>query len=203
VRVNGLAAFVVLVSAVTLVVAGGAGATRGVQLRFATVTHGDSQPTLSGEVFGRPYWSVVADTVSVALLGWENALSKEDEAKIQNVEFQTHFAIGVVIPEPTSGYTVTIRRITVQRITKSKRQFCIVADLKKPPPGTAVEQRGFYAQHVVQLSSRRFRVDEFHWAIPKAWVLRESRGALLGVSTVGSAAAHDLHRSGKPGVCHA
>jgi hypothetical protein len=203
VRVNALVAVVVAMSAATLLLAGGAGATRGVQLRFTTVTHGNSQPTIPGEVFGRVYWNAVADSVLNAELSFENALSKEEEATLQNVEFQTHFVIGVVIPEPTSGWTVTIRRVTVQRVTKSKRQFCIVADLKRPPPGTAVQPKAFYAEHVVQLSSSRFRIDQFHWAIPKRWVLRESRGKLLGTSMVGSATAHDLHRSGTPSICRA
>jgi hypothetical protein len=195
----------VMVSALgaLLVLAGSASATRGAQLRFTTVTHGASQPTLPGEVFGRVYWNAVADTALIAVASFENALSKDEEATLQNVEFQSHFVIGVIVPERTSGYTVTIRRITLQRISRSKRQFCIVADLKRPQPGTAVEPKGFYAEHVVQLSSRRFRLDQFHWAVPKTRVLRESRGTLLGTSIVGTAAAHDLHRSGKPALCRA
>ena len=179
-----------------------AGATSGTPLRFTTVTQGSSQPTVPSERLGRTL-ALVMTSIGMTY-GVEVTLTKEEFAKLQAVSFQTHFAIAVSYAARTSGYSVTIKRIALQRISRSRRQFCVVAQVTPPKTGAAVIQRGTYAEHIVKLSANRFRVDEFHWAIPTAYVLRSTTGKLLDVSRAGGG---NLGRAtkvtGRPAACRA
>ena len=65
-----------------------------------------------------------------------------------------------VVKQRTSGYRVTIKRATLQRISRSMR-------------------------HLVAMSNARFRIDQLHWAIPTRFVVRNTAGALLTVSRTG------------------
>jgi hypothetical protein len=191
-----------IVLAAALLSAPSAGASSGTRLPFTTVTQGSSQPTVPNERLGRTI-ALVMPTIGHTY-GLEVTLTKAEFAKLQGIGFQTHFAIGISLAARTSGYSVTIKGITLQRISRSKRQFCIVAQVTSPKPGDAVIQRGTYAEHTVQLSSNRFRIDEFHWAIPTRFVLRSTAGKLLDVSKSGGGYnGYGAKVTGKAAACRA
>ena len=116
---------------VAALAAGSAGATNAKLLSFTTISHGSSQPTVSAERnFGKAFVDVISRVTDTG--GWTNFVPKADATKIEGVKYQTHFVIGVLVPERTTGYSVTIKRITLQRISPSRRQFCIVARVDGP-----------------------------------------------------------------------
>jgi hypothetical protein len=192
-----------VVLAAALLSSPGAGAATGKPLAFVTVTQGASQPTAAIEHNWGKAFALVMTSISDAY-AFQTLLSKDEFETLQAVSFQTHFVIGVVVPEHTSGYSVTIKRITLQRISPSRRQFCIVARVDAPKQGKAIVQEGRLTEQTVKLSSRRFRIDEFHWAIPTRWVVRESRGKLLGASRAGGGYnGYGAKVTGKAAACRA
>jgi hypothetical protein len=80
-----------------------------------------------------------------------------------------------VVKQRTSGYRVTIKRATLQRISRSMR-------------------------HLVAMSNARFRIDQLHWAIPTRFVVRNTAGALLTVSRTGGSRGNSFVSS-KPKLC--
>jgi len=121
-----------------------------------------------------------------------NALTSAAKAKLDAFRFEHRFLIGALLTTKTSGYSVTVKTIRLQRLSRSKRQFCVTASVTKPAPGKPVINRLWFAIHAVSLSADPYRVDEFHWNIPKAWVLRDTRNKLLDVSHDGT------NQQGKP-----
>ena len=185
---------------VAALAAGSAGATSAKLLSFTTISHGSSQPTVSAERnFGKAFVDVISRVTDTG--GWTNFVPKADATKIEGVKYQTHFVSGVLVPERTTGYSVTIKRITLQHISPSRRQFCIAARVDGPKPGEAILREGRYAQHTVRLSSRPFQVDQFHWSIPTTWVVRESRRKALGASTGPVTAGVGARTTGKVAQC--
>jgi hypothetical protein len=120
------------------------------------------------------------------------ALGPAASAKLNAVHFEHIFLIGALLTTKTSGYSLSIKGIRLQRLSRSKRQFCVTAAITKPRPGQAVNPRVWFAMHIVSLSADPYRIDEVHWAIPKAWVLRDRHGKLLAVSHEGT------NQQGKP-----
>jgi hypothetical protein len=90
----------------------------------------------------------------------------------------------------------------LQRVSRAVRQLCVIASVEKPRPGEAVVTRPYYSAHVVAMSSARFRIDEFHWAIPARFVLRNTAGGLLAVSRFGGS-LNNSFVSSKPKLCRA
>src|SRR2546421_2247250 len=86
------------------------------------------------------------------------ALNAQAKAKFDAFRFEHRFLIGVVLTTRTSGYSVTIKRIGLQRVTPSRRQFCVVAAITKPAPGQAVVSHLWLAMHAVSLSADPYRV---------------------------------------------
>jgi hypothetical protein len=175
-------------------------AASGIPLRFINVTHGSTQPAVSGEHVRKAWAEIVP---SINYVGGA-ALTKQDVAHLEAIHYMTHFAIGVIYVAPTSGYSVSVKRITLQRISRTKRQFCVIAAINGPATGQPVVQRAFYADQFVKLSSRRFRIDQLHWAIPMRWVLRSTSGKLLGVSVPGGAPSGvwpGTRPDARPGLC--
>jgi len=112
--------------------------------------------------------------------------------QLDEIKFEHRFLIGVLLTAKTSGYKATIGRIGLQKLGGNKRQFCIRAEIAKPKPRQPVVNHLWFAMHIVSLSADPYRIDEFHWNVPKAWVLRDTRGKLLGVSHEGT------NQRGKP-----
>jgi hypothetical protein len=106
-----------------------------------------------------------------------------------------------VLKKRTSGYRVTIKRVVLQRISRSARQFCVIASVEKPRAGEPIVARPYFSAHAVALSSARFRLDEFHYAIPTRFVVRGTNGQLLTVSRAGGSRDFYTKPTGKPKLC--
>ncbi|MFY9578747.1 MAG: hypothetical protein WAQ33_05435 [Gaiellaceae bacterium] len=165
---------------------------------FSTVVQVARPPKLTA-VVGTTWVNVATTAAEAESFAW--MLNTTERSKVEAVKLASHFLIGVTIVRRSSGYGVTIKRVTLQQAPRAKRQFCIVAKIDRPGPGEAVTIEPFVAQHVVTLSSRRFRIDQFHWAIPQAFVLRNTKDMLLAASKDGS--GPDRKNSGNASICHA
>ena len=180
-----------------------AGAPAATVLKFTTIAH-DSKPAGSDE----PSWDVMkvgdvhASIVPNAgqMTYWYYAFPTADERKFDALNWNTHFVFAAWMKQRTSGYKLTIKRVAVQRISRTARQLCLIASIEKPRPGEAVVVRPSFSAHAVAMSSARFRVDHLHWAIPTRFVLRNTTGALLTVSRVGGA-RNNSFVSSKPKLC--
>ena len=184
VRVLVVAALLAAVAA-TARAAGPASATTA--LKFKTISHdehpvGPDEPTYAAPVL-RP-GDVTART------------------KLDAVDFNRSFVFAAWSKQRTTGYRLTVKRILLQRVSRSVRQLCVIATVEKPRPGQAVVVHPTFAEHIVSVSSRRFRIDQFHYAIPSRFVLRGVNGGLLAVSRFGGS-FNDMFVSGRPKLCKA
>ena len=192
-----------IVFAALVVVGLATAATKPAVLKFATVVH-DSKPVGSDE----PYWDV---TKLGEVRGWiiQDAATMTyeyflfptaDQKKFDALDWNTHFVFLAATKQRSSGYRLTIKRVSLQRISRSARQLCVIASVEKPRVGQPVVVRPYFATHAVAVSSARFRIDQFHWAIPTRYVVRNPSGALLAVSRTGGSLGKDFV-SGRPKLC--
>jgi hypothetical protein len=136
--------------------AGAAPATNRV-LAFATVTHGTVPWKLPGD--GRQAWAEIVNRVV-------DAPGQGDE-----VDFRKYFGVYAYVMRPTSGYSLTIQRVLLQRFG-SYRQVCAVAVVGRPS-GAVMQQRSLSA-HYVKIKRGRLGLD-----VPDHIVLRERRAGVL------------------------
>ena len=172
-------------------------------LGFTTVVR-DSKPVGSDE----PYWEVmkvgevrawiIPDATTMTY--WYYAFPTADQRRFDAVDWNSHFVFAATTKQRSSGYALTIKRISLQRISASARQLCVIASIEKPRPGEAVVVRPYFSSHAVAMTSARFRIDQFHWAIPTRFVVRNTTGALLTVSRNGGSFGKSFV-SGKPKLC--
>jgi hypothetical protein len=184
-----------------LVASAAAATPHGKAQRFTSLLKSDKEaaPGINGATSTSVY---VAPDANYSLF-FVNALTDAAKAKLDAVRFEHTFLIGVLLGRRTSGYSVTIKRITLQRVSRSRRQFCVTASVKKPAPGVAVVSQPWFTAHIVALSADPYRIDEFHWAIPKDWVLRDASGRLLAVSYNATNRQGKRVATGKAKLCHA
>ncbi|MFY9578746.1 MAG: hypothetical protein WAQ33_05430 [Gaiellaceae bacterium] len=175
--------------AIGLIVTATGSAATGRPVRFSIVVRESSQPALG---VAPPFLRVVPNATSVTYAG----LTKAEQRALDAVNLNRFFLVEVGVQARTSGYRVTIQRITVQRISQTHRQFCVVAAIKGPRPGQAVLPRATYSVHIVKSSWKPFGND-----LPTAAVLRDTHGKLLDkvVYTLRSAPA-DLYPP-RPALC--
>jgi hypothetical protein len=133
-----------------------------------------------GAYYGTVWTDAAADEV------FKTELTSDQEARLIKVDFNTHFVISAELRSRTSGWSLTVKRITLQRVTRSRREFCVYVSVGKPKQGEAILQRPHFNVDLVSLSSKRFQVDQFHWNIPKALVLLTTKGMVLYRSTEGT-----------------
>ena len=134
------------------------------------------------------------------MTNWYYAFQTGDQKKFDAVNWNTHFVFAATTKQRTSGYRLTIKRIALQRISRTLRQLCVIASVERPKPGEAVVSRPHFSSHAVSMPSARFRIDQFHWAIPTRFVLRNTAGALLTVSRTGGSLG-DAFVTSKPKLC--
>jgi hypothetical protein len=131
---------------------------------------------------------------------WYYYFPPTEQRRFDALNWNTHFVFFAALKQRTSGFDLTIRRVVLQRISRSAKQLCVVASVDKPAAGKPVVVRPTFSSHAVALSSARFRVSEFQYAIPTRWVLRGTNGQLLAVSRAGGA-YDDAVPTGKPKLC--
>ena len=119
----------------------------------------------------------IIDSISGA--GFDGPFNWASERWAKNLNWNANFAISAAVAEPTTGYKLTIKRITLQHFGRGRTQFCVIASIDKPAPGAPVLQRRSWAVHVVRVSRRAFP------SPPRVAVLRRIDGKLLaeGYST--------------------
>jgi hypothetical protein len=110
---------------------------------------------------------------------FEHELTAPQHARLVGVDLDSRFVISVEFWSRTSGWSVAVKRVTLKRISRSKREFCIYVKVDRPKPGEAVLQRSTVNVDLVSLPSKRFQVDQFHWNIPKTFVLLSTNGSVL------------------------
>jgi hypothetical protein len=172
-------ALVILVAGLAVVATASAATT----LRFTRVAQnsmaGPANMPDVGAYFGMVWTDAAADEV------FNMELTAAQEAKLVAVDFDTRFVISAELRARTSGWSLTTKRITLARVKRSKREFCVFLAVGKPKPGEAVVQRPHFVVDLVSVSSKRFQVDEFHWNIPKTLVLLTTSGKVLFRSSEG------------------
>jgi hypothetical protein len=120
-------------------------------------------------------------TIEAAALGSQ----VEWQGKVAEVDFRTHFMIGVFVRDRAS---LTIRSIRVKSVSRRFREFCIsvgLGDLASSEAGRRV-----YALHAVSITSTRALRRSVPDVMRAGTVLRDQNGALLTAS-----------RGTKPGLC--
>jgi hypothetical protein len=136
-------------------------------LAFKTVTHG----TVPFNLPSAPSRDASAMVVNNVV---------EAPGQGTDVNFRKYFAVYATIMRPTSGYSLTIRRVLLQRFG-SYRQFCAIAVIGRP--NGAVEQVKSMSAHYVKIQRGRLGLN-----VPDHIVLREQRAGVLS-ATPGSRTA--------------
>jgi len=191
-----------LVAAAAVLVSGGVATAK--TLGFATVAQAQRPVGLDepgyprtqrvGEFLGY----VVTDATHMTFYATD--FRAQDQRRFDAVNWDRKLLFLAVLKARTSGYRVTIRRVVLQRISRSARQFCVIASVERPRAGVPVVVRPYFAAHAVALSSARFRLDQFHYAIPTRFVVRGTNGELLTVSKFGDSRGVGK-QSGRPELC--
>ena len=146
-----------LAAAAAVATSAGAATTSNRVLAFKTVNRGTVPFNLPGAT--KPAWAQVVNNVV-------NAPGQGEE-----VDFRTYFGVYAYVMRPTSGYSLTIRRILLQRLG-GYRQICAVAAVSKPT-GAVTQVRSMSA-HYVKIKRGRLGLN-----VPDHIVLREQHGGVL------------------------
>jgi hypothetical protein len=136
-------------------------------LAFKTVLHG----TVPFNLPSAPLRDANAEIVN-------NIVDAPGQSK--DFDFRKYFAVYATLQRPTSGYSLTIRRILLQRFG-GYRQICAIAVIGKP--SGAVEQVKSMSAHYVKIKRGRLGLN-----VPDHIVLREQRAGVLS-ATAGSRTA--------------
>jgi hypothetical protein len=105
---------------------------------------------------------------------WAQVVNRVVDAPGQGseVDFRRYFGVYAFVMRPTSGYSLTIQRVVLQRFDGGYGQICAVATIKQP--SGAVEQVRSLSAHYVNI--RRGRIG---FNVPDHIVLRERHAAVL------------------------
>jgi hypothetical protein len=132
-------------------------------LRFSTV-----------ERESRPEQAPVSMTFAVATVADRRSrdpLERPDRAN--PVDYRKFAAVYVAVVRPTAGYSVTIKRLTLQRRSRFA-QVCARAAVAPPPPDRLVAQVKTRSWHFVKIARGSFGA-----TVPRAIVLRDANDRLL------------------------
>jgi hypothetical protein len=123
-------------------------------------------------------WRIAGPTAS----GWAQVVNRVIDAPGQGdeVDFRKYFGVYAFVMRPTSGYSMTIVRVVLQRFG-GYGQICAVASIKRP--SGAVEQVRSMSAHYVKIQRGGLGFN-----VPDHIVLRERRAGVL-YATPGSRTA--------------
>jgi hypothetical protein len=202
--VSRLSVRLLLVTLAACVLAGTGSAATSRVLGFSTVAH-DSKPVGSDAPTWPPFQklgTINAYIVTRAgdMTNWYYYFPAADQRRFDALNWNTHFTFLAALKQRSSGFDLTIKRVVLQRISRSARQLCVVASLEKPRPGSPIVVRPYFSAHAVAMSSGRVRVGEFQYVFPTRWVIRGTNGELLAASRAGGAYGNE-RPSGKPRLC--
>lgn len=146
-----------VVAAAAAAAAAGAATGSNRTLAFTTVNRGTVPWKLPGP--SKQQWAQVVNRVIDA------------PGQGEQVDFRKYFGVYAYVMRPTSGYSLTIRRILLQRFG-GYRQLCAIASIARPTG--AVTQEKSMSAHYVKIKRGRLGFD-----IPTHIVLREQRAGVL------------------------
>lgn len=172
---------VLLLVALAVAAAVPAAASRDRLVRFTTLWR------TTGEGTGKlPF--TTGQTLSAAAVVWQRKgdalntgptfVSAGRIAGLEQFPWTRRFPLLVAIARPTTGFSVTVRRISYQHPTPEIDQFCVIASVSGPRAGQPVEHRRTVSTHAVQIDRRGFGP-----AFSSAAILRSSDGKLLSRTT--------------------
>ena len=156
--------------AVVAVVAGAAAAalapaatSRDRVLRFSVVDRG-AAPEESSVRPGYAFANI-ADRVN------EDPL--EQPGRVNPIDYRKFAAVYVLVVRPTSGWTLAVRRLTLQRRGVTE-QVCARVQVSPPRPGQVVTQVKTHSWILVKIPRRAFGA-----SVPDSVVARDTNGKLL------------------------
>ena len=168
-------ALVLIVAGTASVALAGDVKTPGRVVPFRTALRTDG-PTPSGA------WHAGYTNVAIAARNGEletGPLSQQQQEHLDTViDWNRRIAISATIAKPTTGYSLRIVRVALQRVKPGFRQFCVLVRIGKPRPGQPVERSVTFAEHIVTLDRKPFK-QGYTVDVPRAWVLRDVTGPLV------------------------
>ena len=177
----GGALLVCLAAISTLGVAGAGSAAPARSVHFTTLwrTVGEGTgklPFTTGQTLSAA--AVVWQRMGDALNTGPTFVSGARLARLEQFPRSKRFPLLVAIVRSTTGYSITVKRITYQHPTAEIDQFCVIATVTKPRAGEPVEHRRTVSTHAVQIDRRGFGL-----AFSSGAILRSSDGTLLSKTT--------------------
>jgi hypothetical protein len=100
-------------------------------------------------------------------------IDPDKEARLDAIDFRKVFLVWTVLVRPTTGYSITIRRVTVERGGPG-RQLCVIAAVTRPGAGQPVTRTKTDAYHYVSVARGALKLN-----VPEGVVLRATDGRLL------------------------
>ena len=100
-------------------------------------------------------------------------IDPDKEARLDAIDFRRVFLVWVVLVRPTTGYSITIKRVSVERGGPG-RQLCVIAALTRPRAGQPVTRTKTDAYHYVGVKRGTLGLN-----VPEGVVLRAADGKLL------------------------
>ncbi len=121
-------------------------------------------------------------------------------AKLKGADFGNVFVLAADVESPIEGYSISIRRVTLVRTARGRRQFCVTAIVRRPASNVTTGHV-WVQTHLVLLSARPFRTGDVSWNFPSAWVLLTPAGKTLAVSHRQLGSTQILRVTGQPAAC--
>jgi hypothetical protein len=100
-------------------------------------------------------------------------IDPDKEARLDAIDFRDVFLVWAVLVRLTTGYSITIKRVTVERGGPG-RQLCVIATVKRPAAGQPVVRTKTDAYHYISVRRGALKLN-----VPEGVVLRGADGKLL------------------------
>ena len=100
-------------------------------------------------------------------------IDPDKEARLDTVDFRKVFLVWTVLVRPTTGWSIAIKRVTVERGGPG-RQLCVIATVTRPGAGQPVTRAKTDTYHYVSVRRGALKLN-----VPEGVVLRAADGKLL------------------------
>jgi hypothetical protein len=121
-------------------------------------------------------------------------------AKLKAADYGRVFVLATFVLAPVQGYSIDVRRVSLVRNSRHRRQFCVTAVVRRPATSVSTGH-GWVGAHLILLSARPFRTGPVSWSFPSAWVLRTPAGAVLAISREPIGSTGTSRATGQPAAC--
>jgi hypothetical protein len=121
-------------------------------------------------------------------------------ARLKAANYGRVFVIAAFVQAPLEGYSISVRRVSLVRNARHRRQFCVTATVRRPASNVSTGH-GWVGTHLIVLSARPFRTGPVSWNYPTAWVLRTPTGTVLEVSRAQVGSTQTTRVTGLAAAC--